>query len=71
MRDIPISVLTREEFEAVRLKDFLSLDQSKAAKEMEISQPTFHRLLLSARKKLAEAVVKGHGIKIEDGSHDG
>ena len=34
---------------------------------MNISQPTFHRLLLCARKKLAEAVVEGEDtIRIKD-----
>ena len=60
-------VLTVDEFEALRLKDFLNLDQSKAAKKMKISQPTFHRLISSARKRVAEALVKGNAIKIEGG----
>jgi predicted DNA-binding protein (UPF0251 family) len=32
---------------------------------MEISQPTLHRALLSARKKIADALVNGKAIKIE------
>jgi len=32
---------------------------------MNISQPTFHRLVLSARKKIADAIVNGKAIKIE------
>lgn len=32
---------------------------------MNISQPTFHRVLSSARKKLAEAIVNSKAIKIE------
>ena len=61
------SILTVDEFEAVRLKDFEGLDQEKAAKKMNISQPTFHRLITSARKKIADAIVKGKAIKIEGG----
>ena len=57
-------VLNRDEFEAIRLKDSKGLDQETAAKEMNISQPTFHRVLLSGRKKIAEAIVKGKSIKI-------
>jgi len=34
---------------------------------MNISQPTFNRLILSARKKIADAIVKGKAIKIEGG----
>ena len=61
------SILTVDEFEAVRLKDLEDLDQEKAAKKMNISQPTFHRLIKSARKKIADAIVKGKAIKIEGG----
>lgn len=62
-------ILNMEEFEAIRLKDFMSLEQKKAAKCMKISQPTFHRLLLSARKKIGEAIVQGKGIRIEGGTY--
>ena len=62
------SILTVDEFEAVRLKDFLDLNQEKAAKKMKISQPTFHRLLLTARKKIADAIVNGKAIRIEGGN---
>jgi predicted DNA-binding protein (UPF0251 family) len=62
------SILTVDEFEAVRLKDLEGLDQEKAAKKMNISQPTFHRLIKSARKKIADAIVKGKAIKIEGGA---
>jgi predicted DNA-binding protein (UPF0251 family) len=61
------SILTVDEFEAVRLKDLEDLDQEEAAKKMNISQPTFHRLITSARKKIADAIVKGKAIKIEGG----
>jgi len=61
------SILTVDEFEAVRLKDMDGFDQEEAAKKMNISQPTFHRLITSARKKIADAIVKGKAIKIEGG----
>lgn len=61
--------LTVEEFEAVRLKDLEGLEQEKASKNMGISQPTFHRLLLSARRKIAEALVEGKAIKINGGDY--
>ena len=61
------SLLTMDELEAVRLNDYEELDQEKAAKKMGISQPTFHRLLLSARRKIADALVNGKAIRIEGG----
>ena len=63
------SILTIEEFEAVRLKDLEGLEQEECAKKMNISQPTFHRLVLSARKKIADALVSGKAIKIEGGNY--
>ena len=68
IRELDESVLTVDEFEAVRLKDLEGLDQEKAAKKMNISQPTFHRLVLTARKKLADAIVNGKAIKIQGGN---
>lgn len=59
------SILKIDEFEAIRLKDFLQLDQEVCAKKMHISQPTFHRLILNARKKIADAIINGKAIKIE------
>lgn len=61
--------LTVDEFEAMRLKDKLGLDQIDAAKKMDISQPTFHRILESVRKKIAEAIVDGKAIKISGGKY--
>ncbi len=58
-------VLNVEELEALRLKDSLGLEQKTAAERMNISQPTFHRLLLESRKKVAVALVEGKAIRVE------
>ena len=63
------AILSIDEFEAVRLKDLKGLDQSECAEMMEISQPTFHRLVVSARKKIADALTHGKTIKIEGGNY--
>ena len=52
-----------DEFEAIRLKDFLGLNQSECADEMGISQPTFHRLIISARKKFQKLLLKAKRLK--------
>ncbi len=57
-----------DELEAVRLKDFESLDQETTAQKMGISQPTTHRLLASARKKIADALSNGKALRIEGGN---
>jgi predicted DNA-binding protein (UPF0251 family) len=58
-----------DEFEALRLKHLEGLDQVKAAVDMKISQPTFHRVLESAHSKIADALVNGKAIKIEGGNY--
>ena len=70
LKDIDEINLTVDEFEAIRLKDFLGLDQNVCAEKMNISQPTFHRLILSSRKKIADAIVNGHAIKIKGGNYE-
>ncbi len=62
------SILSIDEYEAIRLKDLEGLDQDACAESMQISQPTFHRLLSSARKKVAESLVNGKAIKIHGGN---
>ena len=62
-------VLTVDEYEAVRLKDLEGFDQGVCAEMMDISQPTFHRLVISARRKIADALTHGKSIKIEGGHY--
>lgn len=69
LADLSQIVLTVDEYEAVKLKDLQGLEQEEAAKSMNISQPTFHRLIQSARKKIADAIVNGKAIKIEGGNY--
>lgn len=62
-------VLKVEEFEAVRLKDFEGYTQVEAAEEMDVSQPTFSRILDSARRKIASAMVEEKALRIEGGDY--
>ena len=57
--------LRGDELEALKLYDVDELDQKDAASKMEISQPTFGRILKSAHQKVAEAIVKGRVIRIK------
>ena len=70
MRYLKEVVLTVDGFEAIRLKDLECLEQEECARKMNISQPTFHRLISSARKIIADAIVNGKAIKIEGGSYN-
>lgn len=66
MHQLDEVILTKEEMEAVKLKDFDGLEQIESAEKMNTSQSTFQRILASARLKIAEAVVKGKALKIEE-----
>jgi len=56
--------LGMDEVEAIRLKDVKDLGQVICAKKMKISQSTFQRILDSAYKKIAQAIIYGQAIKI-------
>ncbi len=58
--------LTKEEMEAIKLKDFDGLEQTESAQKMNTSQSTFQRILTSARIKIAKAIVNGEALKIEE-----
>jgi len=60
-------VITLDEFEALRLADFEGLYQEACAGKMNISRQTFGRIIDSARKKIAEALVHGKVLKIDGG----
>jgi predicted Fe-Mo cluster-binding NifX family protein/predicted DNA-binding protein (UPF0251 family) len=61
-------VLGHDEIEAMRLKHLLGLSQEEAAAQMNISQPTFHRLLSSACERITDAIVNGKALRIEGGN---
>lgn len=59
--------MTVDEFEALRLADLEGLYQEQAAEQMEISRATFGRIVESAHRKVADALVGGKALKIEGG----
>jgi len=64
LRELEEVVLFPDELEALKLYEVDGLEQVDASEKMKISQPTFARLLGSANKKVAEAIIKGRAIKI-------
>ena len=71
-KGIPASMLEEinlslDEFEAVRLADYLGMYQEEAAQKMNVSRPTFGRIIESAHKKIADALINGKTLKIEGG----
>lgn len=64
MRDLQIVELSLEEIEAYRLRHIEDMDQQAAAEKMNTSTSTYQRILYSANKKIADALVNGKAIKI-------
>ncbi|NMB47854.1 DUF134 domain-containing protein [Candidatus Kuenenbacteria bacterium] len=64
MRELEIVELTTEEMEAYRLRYINDLEQKEAAEKMHTSQSTYQRILHSAYKKIADALINGKAIKI-------
>ena len=66
MRYLEEVVLERDELEALKLHDVDGLEQIEASQEMEVSQPTFARILDSAYKKIADAIASVLAVESED-----
>ena len=60
--------LMLEEYEAIRLCDYLKMNHEQAAAMMEVSRPTFTRICTNAREKIATALVEGKEIVISGGN---
>ena len=56
-----------EEYEAIRLCDYEMKTQQEASVSMGVSRPTLSRIYVSARQKIANALVRGVAIMIEGG----
>lgn len=67
LKEVCLSV---EEAEAIRLRDLEGLEQEECAQRMHISRPTFHRVLESARKKVADSLINGKAIRIDGGNFE-
>lgn len=62
-------VLTVEELEALRLKDLEGLEQEECAERMQVSRPTFQRILTDARFKVASMLTRGLALRVEGGTY--
>lgn len=67
VRELDEVVMTLDEFEAMRLADLDGLYQDQAALQMSVSRPTFGRIVDSAHRKMADALVHGKALRIEGG----
>ncbi|MCB0283957.1 MAG: DUF134 domain-containing protein [Calditrichaeota bacterium] len=65
LKKIEISL---DEYEAIRLADYMQLEHEEASEKMNISRPTFTRLIRSARQKVAKSIIEGHELIIKGGN---
>ena len=61
--------ITMDEYEAIRLSDYMGLPQKEAAQSMHISQQTFSRILKKAHRIIAKGLIDGATIKIQGGQY--
>jgi len=69
MRQLKGVVLPLEGLESIRLADAEGMAHDAAARLMEVSRPTFSRILTDARKTMAQAITNGWAIRIEGGAY--
>ena len=66
--DLDTIYLSVEEYESIRLKDYMGLSQLESSEHMGVSRPTLTRIYEKARKKIAEALCEGKQILIQGGN---
>jgi uncharacterized protein len=69
MSSLKETVLTVDEFEALRLADLEAYSHAEAAEKMKISRATFGRIIEKARHTVSDALVNGKAILIEGGNY--
>ena len=60
-------VLTVDEYETIRLLDKKGYSQEQCAASMQVARTTVQRIYEIARKKIADALIDGHPLRIEGG----
>lgn len=65
LRDLDEVVLEPDELESLRLADYEDLYHQDGAKLMGVSRQTFDRIVRRARRKVADALVRGCALRIE------
>ncbi len=66
MGELEEVVLLADEVEAIHLADLKQLYQEDAALKMKVSRQTFGRIVESARAKIADALINGKALRLED-----
>jgi predicted DNA-binding protein (UPF0251 family)/predicted Fe-Mo cluster-binding NifX family protein len=66
-RELEEVILGFDEAEALRLADLEGLYQEAAARSMGVSRQTFGRIVETARRKAADAILNGKALRIDGG----
>lgn len=61
--------LTVEEYEAIRLIDYVGCTQSEAAEYMQVARTTVQAIYFSARRKMAKLLVEGGELSVGGGEY--
>ncbi|SEA76550.1 Predicted DNA-binding protein, UPF0251 family [Oribacterium sp. KHPX15] len=61
--------LTLDEYEVIRLIDYLGLNQEDAAKQLLVARTTVTAIYDSARKKIADGIINGKRIMFQGGMY--
>lgn len=62
--------LSVEEYETIRLIDYLGFTQEECAKQMQVGRATVQSIYLDARKKIARFIVEGANLEISGGNYE-
>ena len=61
--------MTVEEFECIRLIDYLGMTQEQCSVQMDVARTTVQRLYTDARKKIAQFIIDGCSLEISGGNY--
>lgn len=62
--------ITVDEYEAIRLIDYVGLTQQECAKQMEVARSTITAIYDSARYKISDSIINQKGLKVADGDYE-